>query len=92
MANIQVTQAHTMPMAQAKIAAQKVADGFAEKFDITSTWKGDVLHFKRSGVDGTLKLGAKDAKIDIKLGFMLGLLSGRIETEAKQMMKDVFTA
>ncbi len=90
MANIHITQAHKLPMAEAKKAAQKVADSFAQKFDVKSSWKGDVLHFTRSGVDGTLKVGEGDAKIDIKLGFMLGMLSGKIEAEARQMMKEVF--
>lgn len=90
MANIRVTQAHTMALADAKKAAQEVTDKLAAKFDMKSNWEGDVLHFKRSGVDGTLAVTAKDATINIKLGFMLGMMSGRIEDEAKMMMDDVF--
>ena len=90
MAHIRITQAHTMSLPHAKKAAQEVTDKLAAKFDMKSKWEGDVLHFKRSGVDGHLSVTKKEATIDIKLGFMLGMLSGRIEEEAKLMMHDVF--
>ena len=90
MAHIRIKQAHTMPLADAKKAAQEVTDKLAAKFEMKSNWEGDVLHFKRSGVDGHLSVTTKEATIDIKLGFMLGMMSGRIETEAKAMMNEVF--
>ncbi len=90
MAHIRIKQAHTMPLADAKKAAQEVTDKLGAKFEMKSNWEGDVLHFKRSGVDGHLSVTTKEATIDIKLGFMLGMMSGRIETEAKAMMSEVF--
>jgi putative polyhydroxyalkanoate system protein len=90
MAHIRVTQAHKLPLEQAKTAAQQVADKLAEKLDMKSHWKGNVLHFTRSGVTGSLAVDAGKAVIDIKLGLMLSMLSGKIEEEARFMMKDVF--
>jgi putative polyhydroxyalkanoate system protein len=79
-----------MSLDEAKQAAQKVTDKLAEKLDMKSRWEGDKLHFTRSGVDGTLAVTTKDATIDIKLGFMLGMMSGKIEQQANEMMEDVF--
>lgn len=90
MANIRVTQAHSMSLDEARAAAQEVTDKLAAKFDFKSSWQGNTLNFKRSGVDGSLAVTTKEATIDIKLGFMLGMMSGRIEEEAKMMMHDVF--
>jgi putative polyhydroxyalkanoate system protein len=90
MANIRVTQAHSMSLEEARAAAQEVTDKLAAKFDFKSNWSGNTLNFKRSGVDGSLAVTTKEATIDIKLGFMLGMMSGKIEEEAKLMMHDVF--
>lgn len=90
MATIRVTRPHTMSLDEAKQAAQKVTDKLAEKLDMKSRWEGDHLHFTRSGVDGTLRVTTTDATIEIKLGFMLGMMSGKIEQQANEMMEDVF--
>ncbi len=90
MANIRVSRPHTMSLDEAKQAEQQVTDELAAKLDMKSRWEGDVLHFTRSGVDGKLSVTSKDATIDIKLGFMLGMMSGSIEQQANEMMEDVF--
>jgi putative polyhydroxyalkanoate system protein len=90
MAHIRVTQHHKLPLAQAKQAAQKVTDDLSAKLDMKSHWKDNVLHFTRSGVTGSLAVDESKAILDIKLGLMLSMLSGKVEAEAKFMMKDVF--
>lgn len=90
MANIRVSRPHTMSLDEAKQAAQQVTDKLAAKLDMKSRWEGDVLHFTRSGVDGKLSVTSKEATIEIKLGFMLGMMSGSIEQQANEMMEDVF--
>ena len=36
-------------------------------YDLRSNWEGDVLHFDRSGLHGTLAVTAKDIQVDVKL-------------------------
>lgn len=92
MADISITQAHKLTHKKAKAAAQKVADQLAEEYDLEMEWEGDVLSFKRSGVHGTLEVRAKDAQLDMTLGFMLRVFSATIEEHVAKNMKKVFSA
>ena len=90
MADISITHKHKLSHKKAKAAAQKVADQLAEEYGIDAEWEGDVLHFQRSGVSGTLELGEHVAQMDIKLGFLMMAFSSVIEEKVKQNMKKVF--
>lgn len=90
MADISITQTHKMSLKKARAAAQKVADKMAEEFDVASEWRDDVLAFSRSGVNGTLAVFEKEARLEITLGFMLKAFSATIEEKVAQNMKMVF--
>lgn len=90
MADITIIHEHTLSMAQAREAAQKVADQMVADYEMVATWDGDVLSFKRSGVSGTLALAANRAQLDIELGFMLKAFAGKIEEQVGRNMEKVF--
>ncbi len=90
MAEINIVQEHKLTPKKAHEAAQKVADEMAEEFDMECKWDGDVLHFERSGVHGSLTLAKKEAQMHIKLGFMMSAFSGKIESKVAEHMKKVF--
>lgn len=92
MADIHIVQEHTLTPAQARAAAQKVADKISQEYGLDCAWKGDVLHFERSGVDGELTLGASAAAMDIRLGFLMGAFASAIEAKVAASMKKVFAA
>ncbi|HZW13247.1 MAG TPA: polyhydroxyalkanoic acid system family protein [Noviherbaspirillum sp.] len=90
MADISITQTHTLPHKKAKAAAQKVADQMAEEYDMASEWQGDVLVFKRSGVSGKLVVSEAHAQLDISLGLLLKAFAPTIEEKVTAKMKKVF--
>jgi putative polyhydroxyalkanoate system protein len=90
MAKISIHQKHKLSHKKAKAAAQKVADQMAEEYDMESEWDGDVLIFRRSGVNGTLVVYEKEARLDITLGFLLSAFSSKIEEHVTKNMKKVF--
>lgn len=92
MADISIVQEHSLAPHQARAAAQQVADKIACEYDLACTWRGDVLHFERSGVQGSLTLGAQQAELVIKLGFLMGGFAPMIEARVAEKMKRVFTA
>lgn len=92
MADISITQQHTLPHDQARIAAQKIADQMAKEYDMSIAWEGDVLTFKRSGIDGRLAVESNRAVLDITLGFILKGFSGQIEEKLGRNMVKVFSA
>ena len=46
----------------------------------------DRIHFERSGVSGCLTVSGEHFDLQVKLGFMLGPLAGRIETQIRQSL------
>lgn len=90
MADISITQAHTMPHEEAKSAAQKIADQLAQEYDMTLAWAGDVLRFERSGLSGMLTVSDKHAQVEISLGFLMQAFAPMIEEKIRAKMKKVF--
>lgn len=92
MADISITQQHTLNHDQARSAAQKVADQLAADFDMTIVWEGDVLTFKHSAMAGTLAIQPTQAVLDITLGFMLKGFAAKIEEKMGRNMAKLFVA
>jgi putative polyhydroxyalkanoate system protein len=92
MADIHIVQAHSLTPEKARMAAQKVADKLASEYELACQWDGDVLHFERSGVEGSLRLEQRQAQMRIKLGFLFGAFSATIESKVADSMRKVFEA
>jgi putative polyhydroxyalkanoate system protein len=90
MADISIVQEHHLTPKTAREAAQKVADKLADEYDLACEWEGDVLHFERSGVQGSLTLAMKQAEMLIKLGFPISAFASAIEAKVAENMKKVF--
>ena len=90
MPNIDIRHSHTKTHAQARKALEGVAKKLAERFDFTQEWDGDTLHFKRSGVDGKIKLSPKSLHVTAHLGFLLSMLKDPIESEIKRVLAEKF--
>ena len=79
MSEIKLKRKHTLGLAKAKVAAQKVADDLAQEYGMTSEWDGNVIRFNRSGVHGELKVAKDVVVLNAKLGFLLAAFRHRIE-------------
>jgi putative polyhydroxyalkanoate system protein len=90
MAEISITQPHSLSPEAARAAAQKVADKLSNEYGLACQWAGDVLRFERSGIDGTLTLAAHEAALRIKLGFMMSAFAPTIEQKVADNMRKVF--
>ncbi len=89
MADIVLNRTHHLGLKGARAAADKMAKKLDEKFDLTSEWEGNTLHFHRSGVNGHLSVTAHDMKLDVVLGFMLKLMKGPIEKAIHEQLDNV---
>ena len=92
MADINITQQHQLSQPAARAAAQKVADKLAGEYGLDCHWDGDVLRFERSGVEGALTLGERQAALRIKLGFLMSAFAATIEQKVADSMRKTFTA
>lgn len=90
MPSIDIKRSHSRPLPEARRKVEHVAAHLAEKFDIAWRWEGNVLHFERSGVDGQIKVGAKQVHVTANLGFLLMALRGPVEREIHRYLDEEF--
>lgn len=89
MATIDIRRKHGQTPAQAKAMVDKTAAAVGRKFGVSSAWEDDTLHFKRSGVDGQIRVTKTEVIVHAELGFLLGAMKPMIERElAAQLDKN----
>jgi putative polyhydroxyalkanoate system protein len=85
MADIHMHRSHTLGLAKARKIAWKWAEHVEEKFGMECTViegkHSDVVEFTRAGVDGKLLVTGDAFELDARLGFLLGVFRGKIESE-----------
>jgi len=85
MADIHIEREHTLGLLEARKVAFKWASQAEEKLDMDCTYEegptSDEVSFKRSGVNGTLKVTHDRFELDARLGFLLGVFKDKIEDE-----------
>ena len=91
MPSIDIKRSHSLPLADARAKVQRVADHIASRFDVACDWEGNTLNFRRSGVDGQIKVGARQVHVVAELGFLLSALRGTVEREVNRYLDEEFT-
>lgn len=85
MANLHIRREHTLGLAKARKVAMQWAEQVEQEFDMECEYlegkTSDTVRFARSGVKGTLEVGADLFELDATLGFLLGAFKGKIEAE-----------
>ncbi len=84
MSSIHLVRKHTIGLRKAKVAAQKVADDLAQRYGMASEWEGNVLHFWRTGLTGTVQVRRNSVELEAELGFLLSMLKYRIEAQVNE--------
>lgn len=92
MADIRVTEAHNLPVAEArgKLAA---FEEMMAKYRVATTWKGNKADIKGMGVSGNIELTPQDATVVLKLGLMAkaaGIDPQRLEASIRKRMRAAF--
>jgi putative polyhydroxyalkanoate system protein len=92
MADIDIRRPHHLGLAEARAAADQMADKLGRKFDLKGDWDGDVLRFERPGVTGALTVGPKEVHLSVALGFLLKAMKGSIEQAIRHELDALFAA
>ena len=90
MSTIDVRAFHKMSLDDAQKAADELASELADRFDVDYGWDGDVIHFKRSGVAGTITVGKSEIHVVAKLGLLLMMLRERLEADIRHYLRTHF--
>lgn len=86
MARIQVERAHTLGKDAAREKADELASKLKEQYGLESSWAGDTLNLKRSGVKGTVKVAEDSLRIEVELGLLMSAMSGTIKSEIEKAL------
>lgn len=90
MPSIDISRPHSLSVAAAKKAVNRVAAQIAEKFEVDSAWQGNTLVFRRSGVDGQIQVEPESVRVTVELGFLLMALRGTVEREIRRYLEEEF--
>jgi putative polyhydroxyalkanoate system protein len=92
MSTIDIRRKHALSLPAAKKQTDLMAEHLAEEFSLESTWRGDELHFSRSGVQGVMKVTKDQVHVTAKLGLLVTLLKGQIEKRLHAHFDEAFDA
>lgn len=92
MSEISIRRPHTLKPAQAKRAAQHMARELEQAFELEHEWRGNALHFHRSGVEGRLNLEPNAVHIEVRLGFLLAMVKPKIEQHIHDNLDRIFSS
>ncbi len=90
MATIDIRRKHGQTPTQAKALVDKTAAAVSKKFGVSSEWNDDTLHFKRSGVDGEIRVTKTEVIVHAELGFLFGAMKPMIEREITEQLDKNF--
>lgn len=91
MASIRISREHTLGVAKAKKAVDKVAKKIKERFDINAEWDKHTLKFARPGVTGEIVVSADEVKVSADISFLLLPIKGAIEEEIRRFLEKEFS-
>ena len=86
MTQISVERKHNLGREAARQKAEVVVDKLVQRYDVQATWQGDTVAVKRSGANGTVKIDSDAIRIELKLGMMLSMMSGTIQSEIEKAL------
>ena len=78
---IVVRRHHDLGLTEARRLAETMALRLRGDYGGSFAWRGDELHFRRTGVSGLVGVTKDSVEIRVELGLLLRPLRGRIERE-----------
>lgn len=86
MARITVEREHSLGKEGARAKAETLAQKLKDKYGVESSWSGDTLKLKRSGVKGTVLVDDDLLRIDVELGLLMSAMSGTLKSEIEKAL------
>ncbi|HET6263464.1 MAG TPA: polyhydroxyalkanoic acid system family protein [Usitatibacter sp.] len=90
MADIEIRRVHNLGLEAARKAADRMAERLGQRFGLKGSWRGNVMHFERPGVTGSLALTDKDLDLQVTLGMLLRMMKGSLEGAVHEELDQLF--
>lgn len=81
MATIRIDRPHHMSQREAKSMAERLAGDFEQRLGLAWHWEGDDVHFRRTGMSGSMHVGETNIVLEVRLGMLLAPLKPAIERQ-----------
>ena len=92
MAEARVKKSHNLGLAGVRERAQTAEKDLAERYRATTSWKDEnTLAFARAGYKGNITLRENEVEFYVNLGLVGGLLKGKVESKAKEILDRDFS-
>lgn len=88
MAGFRLTKTYTMPKEALRAAAEGLVDRLEEQHGVRSTWNGDSVRIKGSGVDGELTFAQGVVDISVRLGLLASPFKGMLQAEVQRYLDE----
>ena len=96
MPSISIQRSHQLGLKRAREVAWKWAEDAEAKFDMECTVEEgedeDLVHFSRSGVNGTLRVSGERFDLVAQLGLLLGAFQKTIESQIESNLDTLLAA
>ncbi len=75
-----IRRSHRLGIEEARSRADRIAGNLSQQYSLTSTWQGDYLVVKGTGVNGHLIVAEESIELQVKLGLALKIMEGPIRS------------
>lgn len=83
---MKIKKDHCLGKDEARKRVANIAESLGDKYGISSSWDGDDLQIKGSGVNGCIAVADESVEVEVKLGFALSMMEGTIRTSLEEAM------
>lgn len=88
MAGFRLQKPYSMPKEDVRAAAEGLACKLEQKHGVKSSWDGDCVKIKGSGVDGKLTFADGNIDVSVKLGMMASAFKGVLRSEVQRYLDE----
>lgn len=93
MPELKIERAHTLGLTGARAVAERWREQAEQEWGMTCASEpgdsSDCMRFERSGVSGSLTVTASQFDLQLKLGFLLGAYSSKIEEKIRANLDEL---
>jgi putative polyhydroxyalkanoate system protein len=77
-----------MPKDEVRVAAEGLAKKLERDHGVRSSWKGDTVIIKGSGIDGKLTFDNGNIDVSVKLGMLASAFKGILRKEVQRYLDE----
>jgi putative polyhydroxyalkanoate system protein len=91
MAGFRLSKPYTMPSEELREAARQLAEKLERRHGVRSSWQGDSLRIRGSGVDGELSFANGVVDVSVQLGLVARAFRKPLQAEVQRYLDEMIS-